>query len=118
MSAQGKSVHVLWSELENVSIIRQATPTGHEDLLLMIWPKESLDLPKRGTYLPKWDTNYAGVKFCELGYFNASSAEIIDAASHHAGALWSDPRHAIAPLPNPKRQTERMDWKWDTGQIK
>ena len=90
MSAQGKSVQVEWSELEKVSIIRQASPTGRGDLLLMIWPKESLDLPKRGTYLPKWYSDYAAVKVCELDHLNASPTEIIDAVSHHAGALWSD----------------------------
>jgi hypothetical protein len=90
MSAQGKNVQVEWSKLEKVSIIRQATPTGRGGLLLMVWPKESLDLPQRGTYLPKWDTKHAGVKFCELDYLNASSAEVIDAVSHHAGALWSE----------------------------
>jgi hypothetical protein len=90
MSAQGKSVQVEWSELEKVSIIRQPTPTGRGDLLLMVWPKESLDLPKRGTYLPKWDSNHAGVKFCELDHLNASSTEVVDAVARHAGALWSD----------------------------
>jgi hypothetical protein len=114
MSALGHHYRILWSQVEQIQIIRfsslmgsrpvgrpftrfrvpvDAMPVDQDSFGLVAWLHPGVPRPKeQRTYLPRWIDEIGGVQVCDLGDLYAPATEVGNAVARFAGKRWNDAR--------------------------